>query len=524
MKKLLFALSLCLTATFAGNADTTPTTPDFKEGDIYYIVTDAANHTVKVTNDGFIDGQAYPRTSYTIPASVTHDGTTYTVTSIGEYAFANCSTVVDITLPATVTTISEAAFYSCTALTTIPLPSGLTVIDSSAFYNCRALTSINIPETVTEIGDHAFGLSALTSFSIPESITALMPHVLEATKITSINIPATVTSIGDFAFYECSQLQTVTIGGDNVSFSEMAFGSCDALTTVNIPAVSNWTHFQFTDYQANPLSNNSGDVSLFVNSELVTEVTYADDVTAVNPYSFAFYKKLETVTIPASVTQVGEMAFYNCSGLKTLNLYGSKFYAKRCFFSDTQLTTVNVADIAEWCSSTFENSWSIPTRYSKHISLNGNLVTDLVVPEGVTAVADRAFRDVILNTISLPASLQTIGTDAFSTCSGMTSITCDAVNPPANGVFSSEVYESAELLVPAESIDAYRADEQWKNFVTIKANPLSGVSSIDMEEGSIAVYDLNGRLILTGDAAAVNSLPRGLYIVKTSVATRKVVR
>lgn len=524
MKKLFLALSLCLSATFAGNADTTPTVPDFKEGDIYYIVTDAVTHTVKVTNDGFIDGDAYPGTSYTIPATVSHDGVTYTVTAIGEYAFANCSTIVNVTLPQTIKTISEAAFYNCTSLTTVPLPDALSVIGSSAFYYCTSLYTINIPATVTEIGDHAFGLSSLTSFTIPENITVLTPHVLEATKISEINIPASVTSISDYAFYECSELQTITIAGDNITFGESAFRDCTSLTGINIPAVSNWTHFQFADFQANPLSNNYGGVSLYANNELVTEVTYPDGDTSVYPFAFCYYNKLQSVTLPASVTQVGEMAFYNCSGLKTLNLYGPKFYAKRCFFNNTGLTTVNVADIAEWCASTFENSWSIPTRYSKHISLNGIVVTDLVVPEGVTALPDRAFRDVILNTISLPSTLQTIGIDALSSCSGMTSITCNAVTPPANGSFLEDVYQNAELLVPAESIDAYRADELWKNFVTIKANPQSGVSTIDMEAGPVSVYDLNGRLILSGDAADVNTLPRGIYIVKSAGKTRKVVR
>lgn len=91
-----------------------------------------------------------------IPETVTYDGTTYTVTSIGSYAFANCGSVIGVSIPNTVTTINQYAFYSCSGLTSITIPASVSSIGSSAFRNCYGLSYINIPDSVTNIGEAAF--------------------------------------------------------------------------------------------------------------------------------------------------------------------------------------------------------------------------------------------------------------------------------------------------------------------------------------------------------------------------------
>lgn len=474
MNRLLTAILACLLAA-AGARAAQPTYPDFKEGNIYYIVTDSAARTLKVTNDGFIDGKAYPDTAYDIPATVTHSGIAYTVTAIGEYAFANCGTVARVGLPATVTAIREAAFYNATALKAMQLPAAVDTIGSSAFYNTTALKTLSVPQGVRFIGDHAFGLSGITAFAVPPAIKTLEPHVLEATAITEITIPAAVDSIGGFAFYECKKLAAVTIQGRAMSMGEAAFMGCDALKTVDITHADDWCRFRFQDNNANPLCN-GGEPTLRAGGATVTEVTVPDDVAALSPYAFMNYKKLQAATIPAGCAYVGDQAFYGCSALRTLNLYGTKTYKRMCFYNDRALETVNVADIAQWCASSFENGWSIPTRYSRSISLNGVRVADLVVPEGVETICDRAFREVALASVSLPSTLRTIGSEALSTCTGITLVKCAATTPPQGGQFADDVCADAKLQVPAQSVDAYRAADGWKNFNSIKS---LGADSID---------------------------------------------
>ena len=115
-----------------------------------------------------------------IPESVIYNGTTYPVTSIGPYAFCECSDLTSITIPNSVTSIAEEAFYSCSGLTTVTIPNGVTSIGYSAFQICSGLTSIAIPNSVTSIGGSTFsGCSGLTSVTIPNSVASIGSSAFE---------------------------------------------------------------------------------------------------------------------------------------------------------------------------------------------------------------------------------------------------------------------------------------------------------------------------------------------------------
>ena len=112
--------------------------------------------------------------SIVIPSTVTYNGRTYTVTSIGYGAFWACSGLTSITIPGSVTSIGNYAFPSCSGLTSITIPGSVTSIGDCAFASCRGLTSITIPNSVTNIGYNAFsGCSSLTSITIPNSVTSM---------------------------------------------------------------------------------------------------------------------------------------------------------------------------------------------------------------------------------------------------------------------------------------------------------------------------------------------------------------
>jgi hypothetical protein len=124
------------------------------------------------------------------------------VTSIGQEAFWNCTSLTSITIPDSVTSIGEAAFRVCTRLTSITIPDGVTSIGDWAFRECTSLTSISIPDSVTSIGVHAFW---------------------NCTSLTSITIPDSVPSIGDLAFSGCTNLTAVTFLGDSLKASFQVF-------------------------------------------------------------------------------------------------------------------------------------------------------------------------------------------------------------------------------------------------------------------------------------------------------------
>ena len=177
-----------------------------------------------------------------IPESVTYNGKTYSVTSIGEKTFENCSGLTSVTIPNSVTSIGNYAFRYCSGLTSVTIPNSVTSIGNQAFVDCSGLTSVTIPNSVTSIGNYAFnGCSGLTSVNIFDlaawcnisfSGTYANPlyyahHLfLNGEEIKDLVIPNSVTSIGNSAFYGCSGLTSVTIPNSVTSIGERAFYKC----------------------------------------------------------------------------------------------------------------------------------------------------------------------------------------------------------------------------------------------------------------------------------------------------------
>ena len=168
---------------------------DFQKGQLYYKITDTTNHKVAVVSENsyypyYYNSYNKPRGFVPIPTTVIYSGNTYSVTSIGERAFDNCSGLTSITIPNSVTSIGDGAFSECSGLTSVNIPNGVTSIERYAFYYCSGLTSINIPNSVTSIGWRAFW----------------------GCRLTSINIPNSVTSIEGEAFSGCTRLTAVAVG------------------------------------------------------------------------------------------------------------------------------------------------------------------------------------------------------------------------------------------------------------------------------------------------------------------------
>ncbi len=158
------------------------------------------------------------------------------VTSVGSWAFFNCSSLTSINIPNYVTSIGDDAFQNCSSLTSITIPNSVTSIGDYAFSNCSSLTSITIPNSVTSIGWGAFAdCSGLTSAAIPNSVTSIGSRAFAGcSSLTSITIPNSVTSIGDYAFNSCSSLTSITIPNSVTSIGYAAFANCSRLTSVTI--------------------------------------------------------------------------------------------------------------------------------------------------------------------------------------------------------------------------------------------------------------------------------------------------
>mgnify|MGYP002612528864 CR=1 FL=1 len=157
---------------------------------------------------------------------------------IGEYAFAYCSGLTSLNLPAGITSINYGAFLDCSGLTSLTLPDGITSIGSRAFYGCSGLTSFTLPAGITSIGDDTFsGCSGLTSLNLPAGITSIGEYAFSGCSgLTSLNLPAGITSIDKYAFSGCSRLTSLNLPAGITWIGESAFMRCSGLTSIYVYA------------------------------------------------------------------------------------------------------------------------------------------------------------------------------------------------------------------------------------------------------------------------------------------------
>ena len=388
-------------------------------------------------------------TSVTIPNSVT---------TIGSSAFSGCSWLTSVTIPNSVTTIGSSAFESTAwynnqpdglvyagkvaykykgtmpSNTSIVIEEGTLGIAVGAFSGCSGLTSVTIPNSVTSIEDGVFsGCSGLTSITIPNSVTSIGSNVFRnCSGLTSVTIPNSVTTIGSFAFFGCSGLTSITIPNSVTIIGGYAFYGCSGLTSITIP---------------NSVTSIGG--GTFYGCSGLTSITIPNSVTSIGEVTFSGCSGLTSITIPNSVTSIGDRAFKECSAL----------------------TSVNISDIAAWCNIVFANNAANPLSYAKSLYLNGEALTNVIIPNSATAIGLRAFYGCSsMTSITIPNSVKSIEVEAFSGCDNLTSVISEITEPFNCGTdaFPTNACRNGTLYVPAGTKDLYIRFDGWRNFLHIE--------------------------------------------------------
>ena len=428
MKKIL-SLILALVVT------TTLWAYDFQSGDLYYNITSKSEpYTVEVTFQKYESSDNYlDLTTAIIPKTVTHNDTTYSVTSIGYMAFFYCSSLTSVTIPNSIINIgqfafvgtgihydesnwesgvlyindclimvaesisgeciikdatrliSDMAFGSCNTLTSVTIPSSVKNIGNFAFYYCSALTSITIPDSVTRIGQDAFLETGIyNNESNWENGVLYIDNCLIAAQK---NISGTYTIkdgirlVADCAFYGCHSLYSTTIPNSVMSVGNGAFYDCSSLTSVTIP----------------------------------------NSVTSIRDYTFYNCDSLTSITIPNSVKYIGDRAFSDCSSLTSITIGNSVTCIGNNAFAGYSASTKKIhytGDIAGWCNIKFRNSGSNPITWSSKFLINNEEVKDVAIPNTVDSIHDYAFTNCSsLTSITIPNSVKSIGISAFHNCS-----------------------------------------------------------------------------------------------------------
>ncbi len=193
-----------------------------------------ANISVDVNNEYYssLDGNLYDKNQtmliqYAIRKTNTHFVIPSTVTSIGNSAFSDCSSLTGVTIGNGVTSIGDYAFWGCSSLTGVTIPDSVTSIGEDAFRNCDSLTSLTIPDSVTSIGNGAFySCDSLTGVTIPDSVTSIGDEAFAyCSSLTGVTIPDSVTTIGNYAFDFCDDLDTIYYTGTAAEWLEISIGN-----------------------------------------------------------------------------------------------------------------------------------------------------------------------------------------------------------------------------------------------------------------------------------------------------------
>ncbi len=390
------------------------------------------------------------------------------VVTIGEKAFENCVNLKQIQLSANLKSIGCSAFSGCTALENIILPESLISLGSSVFYKCSSLRSIVLPDALTEIGKDVFSActnltsvvfpngiktieesmfsscQSLTHIDIPQTVETIEDKAFRGTGLVEIILPESVRSIGYGVFLVCDSLKSVILPDGLTEIGAEAFCSCDSLTHVSIP--NSVTEIKSGTFDACP---NLRSVSLpdslkyirgyaFEGCRSLESIHIPNTVESIGRGAFAYCKSLTSVTIPNSVTEIGMEAFENCDSLSEVNIPES-------------VTTLPFA-IFMGCES----------------------LKSFYVHDKMKSIDSHAFGYTGLTSITLPASLESLGDYAFSGCLDLKEVRCKSEKPATIpwefeivSPFADLDLSDVVLYVIAGSKSAYENAKCWNEFQNI---------------------------------------------------------
>ncbi|MBE5732084.1 MAG: hypothetical protein E7353_03515 [Clostridiales bacterium] len=449
---------------FVGWATTADGKVEYEDGAIYTMKTDAEYTLYAVWAEGS-EGLVYSIsnnqctitkymgsvTSVVIPS---YYGT-YPVTSIGDSAFYNCSSLTSITIPANVTSIGENVFSGCDKLTIFceaeSKPSNWSGSWNSykpVVWNCKNnklatdgyeyITVNGINYAIKDEEAKVVGTNVCGDIVIPSTIT-----------YNSTTYP--VTSIGNWAFGNCDSLTSVTFEDSSklTSIGDWAFGNCTSLTSVMFGENSQLTSIGGrVFYNCSSLTSvtipdsvTSIEGAVFGNCTSLTSVTFEDSskLTSIGDWAFGNCTSLTSVMFGenSQLTSIGERVFYNCSSLTRIEIpSGVTSIGERVFYNCTSLTSVTFGDSSkltnigssafDYCTSltsvTFGENSQL-TSIGERVFYNCSSLTRIEIPSSVTSIGDRAFYNCdSLTSITIPSSVTSIGSSAFDNCSSLTSI------------------------------------------------------------------------------------------------------
>ncbi len=502
---------------------------DFEVNGIYYMITSTADNKVGVSRKNYLE-ESYTG-NVVIPETVTYAGTTYTVTSLAANAFTEAPNLTGLTIPATVTNVNQAFFNnmatgltSITCLAIVP-PLNMTHMTTTQYAN----VTVTVPKNSVEAyqADAGWGRFANIvgmsydfkrgSFFYEITGTNQAKLVRENENsykaMTSVSIPSSVTlagvnyaivAIGDHAFYQCTNLRSVSFPNSITEIGNYAFYNCSGLT---------------------------GNLAL------------NEGLTTLGNYSFAYCTGITTAVFPVSITSIGDAPFAFCNSLTAFTRQTQPSNAPYkvvdgVVFSGkgTARTTLNIFPGGKSTIYTIPTDTKIigphafrgsivktvnmpitVTTIHAYAFANCTALTDMNMSNGLKTIDGNAFSNcTAMTSVVLPSTLESLGARAFYNDNNLTTIECEATTPPACEVtgigsnvsrpFDNIHFQFSLLIVPAGCKAAYQAANTWKLFANIIERSTDTIRGDVNGDGNINISDVTSLIdyLLTGNASGIN--------------------
>ena len=358
-----------------------------------------------------------------------------------------------VEIPDTVTSIGDEAFKNNTSMVSVSIPDSVKSIGDSAFYGCTSLLGVVIPDSVEKTGRCAFQkCSKLASAYLPvnEKFTYMNAYMFEScTSLKKIEIPDNVTGIDGAAFAECKELSDVVLSKNLKTMGWQVFGNDNKLTEIEIPkSLEECRYYRNNDSIDGGTFDNCANLKTVTFEERTTEIAEGlfagctgieqiripDTVTVIESGAFGGCINLKEIDVPNSVTEIQRSAFEYCSSLKTAKLSENlKSIGMYSFNNCTSLTEVHLSDILkEIPSNTFSGCKKLTTiNFPSTLTTIGDSafsgcesLPEAILPSGVEKIESNAFKNCkAMKKAVVPDTVSSIGSSAFYGCEALTDIT-----------------------------------------------------------------------------------------------------
>lgn len=432
---------------------------DFNSANICFVV-DGIKYKVLTKNTVEVVKNSYTG-EVNIPASITV-GTTFSVASIAEKAFEDCTDLTSVVIPNSVTTIGAAAFRGCTGLASLTISKSVTSIGISAFYNSNVLLSLTTDNDAVFKNNKFYIKNDGIKYLVLNKDTL---EVVSNSYTGDVVIPETVAagnnfkvaSIADNAFKNCTNLTSITIPSTVTKIGKDAFYGCSGLTKAEFASIEGLMEISYNNYASNPLSYAK---HLYIDNNEVKDLVIPDGVTSIGDQFYTC--QFTSITIPNSVTKVANDAFKGSKNtLETLTYDTDSLGDSFKYFSMKEVNIGNsVTQIAKnafyGCSNL--QSVTIPNsvkKISNYAFYNCKNLQSVILSDSLTSIGYYAFYNCSkIKSLEIFISVAKIDSKAFANCSNIT-FYCEANSNPSGW---SAGWNNGCPVIWGGNADAYPAD------------------------------------------------------------------